>query len=87
MPQTHRFVLARTWVDDALDRHLDIGEETHRTHNRVGLQMTRSQYREALSDADYQASLAQFEDCGYPPVTRSASRALAALLEQKPDGW
>ena len=87
MGARYKFVLARTWVDDAQSRELDIGEVVHLANNTVALLMTLDQFREAVSDADYQASLGAYEHCGYLPVVRSAKRALVGLERQASAEW
>ncbi|MDE0605046.1 MAG: hypothetical protein OXI18_11640 [bacterium] len=75
---TIRVSLPPRWVEDALDRHVDIGAVVHRTSRRVTLAMTVQQHAEALSDARHYADPTnRLEECeGVRASARAAVRTL-----------
>lgn len=77
------------WFDDATDRDLDIGTEFARKGNIAWVRMTRPQFDEALSAADYDADAFGPGGAERDRFTRrlgdAAVRVLAALRRQVPE--
>ncbi|MDE0686216.1 MAG: hypothetical protein OXI63_25095, partial [Candidatus Poribacteria bacterium] len=76
-PSIIEVALAPRWVEDALERDLDIGEIVKTTKRKITLRMTREQFEEALGDARHYTDTTM----GFEQVQGIQASARAAIKE------